>query len=79
MAGGREFFVFAALLAAALFLEFWQRDDNAALFAGAVPTAVIVLDTVPTQPETELCYYRYQPLTPFPEPGNRFCMMIPKK
>lgn len=73
MAGGREFFVFAALLAAALFLEFWQRDDdNAALFAGAVPTAVIVLDTVPTQPETELCYYRYQPLTPFPEPGNRF-------
>ena len=56
-----------------MFLEFWQRDDdNAALFAGAVPTAVIVLDTVPTQPETELCYYRYQPLTPFPEPGNRF-------
>lgn len=68
-----SFFIFAALLAAALFLEFWQRnDDNAALFAGAVPTALIVLDTVPAQSETELCYYRYQPLTPFPEPGNRF-------
>lgn len=56
-----------------MFLEFWQRnDDNAALFAGAVPTALIVLDTVPAQSEPELCYYRYQPLTPFPEPGNRF-------
>lgn len=56
-----------------MFLEFWQRnDDNAALFTGAVPTAVIVLDTFPFTSETELCYYRHLPLTPFPEPGKRF-------
>ena len=69
---GGSFFVFALLLTAVLILGFWPRNYNKAVFfAGAVPTAIIVLDTVSTQEKTELCYYRYQPLTPLPKFENR--------
>ena len=58
----------------ALIWEFLQhRNERTIFFAGATPTAMIVLDNkVPPKTETNLCYFRYQPLTPMPDTENSF-------
>lgn len=72
-AGAGSFLVFVFLLSTALILELLRGKDNRpVIFAGAAPTAMIVLDTDREPAETEVCRYAYQPQTPLPEPGSRF-------